>query len=484
MRLGLTAWLYLRALGLSCCCAFVSLWTQSAGLIGSRGITPLAERLTAIRDWGIDPFELPTALWLDASDAAIAALCGLGTLASVSLLLGVAPRLCVALVWASYLSIVNAAGLFFQYQWDILLLEVTAASLWIAPSALWPKRSAAADLRLSIWLPRLILFKLMFLSGYAKLASGDESWRDLTALSYHYWTQPIPNGLSHWVNGLPPLFHKCSVVLTFVVELLCPFLIFMGRRPRLLAAAAFAGLLLMMGTTGNYGFFHLLTGVLVISLLDDAALESAASKLGGWTGRARAWSTDFEATAATGWTRYARRGFLVAMLSLSLLVLTTTLTRPASFPEPLVRIGAWGRSWGLSFGYGLFAVMTRQRPELIIEASDDGLNWQAYGFKYKVGDPSRRPRTVVPGHMPRLDWQLWFAALRGGCGRSDWVAALMARLQANQPEVLALIDHNPFPTRPPRFIRSRLYDYRFTTREQLRRDGLYWERDSPRPACG
>ncbi len=484
MGLGLTAWLYLRALGLTCCCAFVSLWSQSAGLIGSRGVTPLAARLVNLEERGIDPFALPTALWFDSSDATITALCALGTLASVALLSGLAPRLSIVLIWATYLSLVNAAGLFFQYQWDILLLEVSAASLWIAPSKLWPRRSAAPDLRLSIWLPRIILFKLMFLSGYVKLASGDESWRDLSAMSYHYWTQPIPNGLSHWVNGLPQLFHQGSVVLTFLVELICPFLIFIGRRSRLLAAMAFSGLVLMMGSTGNYGFFHLLTGVLVVSLLDDSALESVARKLGLWTKRVRVWFEDFAAIPRLGWTRYLRRGFLAAMVVFSGLVLTTTLARPLPFPQAAVRAGDWARSWGLSFGYGLFAVMTKQRPELVIEASRDGLSWEAYHFKYKVTDPLQRPPTIVPGHMPRLDWQLWFAALRGGCGRSHWVAALMTRLQLNQPEVLALIDHNPFPNEPPRYIRTRLFEYRPTTRAELARSGAYWERGSPRRACG
>lgn len=314
MNLGLTAWLYLRALGFACCCAFVSLWVQSAGLIGSRGITPLTERLTILEDRGVGFFALPTALWLDSGDAAITAICALGTLASVALLVGLAPRVCIVAIWATYLSIVNAAGLFFQYQWDVLLLEVAAASLWIAPSKVWPRRATAPDLRLSIWLPRIILFKLMFLSGYVKLASGDESWRDLSALSYHYWTQPIPNGLSHWVNGLPQLFHQSSVVMTFFVELICPFLIFMGRRFRQVAMIAFSGLLLMMGSSGNYGFFHLLTGVLVLSLLDDSMLEALARSLGRWTKRVPAWFGDFGVTpqstgratrAARSWVRWS-----------------------------------------------------------------------------------------------------------------------------------------------------------------------------------
>ena len=139
--------------------------------------------------------------------------------------------------------------------------------------------------------------------------------------------------------------------------------------------------------------------------------------------------------------------------------------------------------WYLVNTYGLFAVMTTSRPEIVIEGSDDQRSWHAYEFRYKPGEPGRAPGWHIP-HQPRLDWQLWFAALRGGCGRSHWVAALMTRLQLNQPEVLALIDHNPFPNEPPRYIRTRLFEYRPTTRAELARSGAYWERGSPRRACG
>jgi hypothetical protein len=125
--------------------------------------------------------------------------------------------------------------------------------------------------------------------------------------------------------------------------------------------------------------------------------------------------------------------------------------------------------------YGLFAVMTTTRPEIVVEGSDDGTNWIEYEFKYKAGDLHRRPPWVAP-HQPRLDWQMWFAAL-GGFEEERWFQDFCVRLLENDSEVLSLIARNPFPAHAPKYLRALLYRYRFSTAEARRRDGVWWTRE-------
>ena len=125
--------------------------------------------------------------------------------------------------------------------------------------------------------------------------------------------------------------------------------------------------------------------------------------------------------------------------------------------------------------YGLFAVMTTQRNEIIIEGSNDGSNWQAYEFKYKPGEVNRRPAFIAP-FQPRLDWQMWFAAL-DPYPHDRWFGNLCERLLQGSPEVLALLAHNPFPNHPPRLVRAELYAYRFTSGPAHRATGAWWQRE-------
>ena len=163
-----------------------------------------------------------------------------------------------------------------------------------------------------------------------------------------------------------------------------------------------------------------------------------------------------------------------------------SLVRELAYTLPGGRgIGWWPRwgnevlGWVAPFrsinGYGLFRVMTTERPELIFEGSMDGIRWQSYELRYKPGAVDHRPRFVAPFH-PRLDWQLWFAAL-DPMGSLGWLEALADRLRTGVPEVLALLDRNPFPGTPPRFVRAMLYDYRFSTPEERRRTGAWWVRE-------
>ena len=118
--------------------------------------------------------------------------------------------------------------------------------------------------------------------------------------------------------------------------------------------------------------------------------------------------------------------------------------------------------------------MTPKRPEIIVEGSRDGVTRLPYEFKYKPGDLKRRPNFVEP-HQPRMDWQMWFAAL-GDYQQNPWFLNLCVRLLQGSPEVLRLMRTNPFPESPPRFIRAVKYEYRFTNLRTRHQTGEWWQR--------
>jgi hypothetical protein len=126
-------------------------------------------------------------------------------------------------------------------------------------------------------------------------------------------------------------------------------------------------------------------------------------------------------------------------------------------------------------GYGLFAVMTTRRSEIVVEGSADGTLWLPYEFRYKPGDVTRRPGFVAP-HQPRLDWQMWFAALDDFRGE-PWFLFFCERLLQGSPPVLALLARNPFPGAPPRFLRAVVYEYRFTNGPTRKATGAWWRRE-------
>jgi hypothetical protein len=164
------------------------------------------------------------------------------------------------------------------------------------------------------------------------------------------------------------------------------------------------------------------------------------------------------------------------ILMLSLVPFLQNCGIATHWPGWLVRIYTAAASFRSVNSYGLFAVMTTTRPEIIVEGSDDGKTWKPYEFVWKPGDPSRRPR-FTGLHMPRLDWQMWFAAL-GTRRENTWFVSFLFRLLQGSPEVLSLLDRNPFPDRPPRYVRAVLYDYRFTDFATQSERGTWWRREA------
>ena len=457
-RFDLVAWLFLRAMGLIYLAAFLSFRVQAMGLIGSHGILPLSQFLGLIRNHlGPDRYwRFPMVFWLDASDFAIQAACWGGAALSLLLMFNLLARPGLLFLYGLYLSLFYAGQIFMGYQWDVLLLE-TGALAFVLSIATRP----------GIWLLRWLLFRFMFLSGAVKLLSGDPTWANLSALSYHFQTQPLPTPLAWYADHLPRTVLAASTAATFAIELALPFLIFCPRRLRFAAACGFLLLQTLILLTGNYTFFNLLGMVLCLVLFDDAALLSVLPP-----GLAR-----FVQRRA-GETRPGRIAAVATGAFALLIVLVSLVQLHAEFGGRISAAGAWLNDeiapFALVNTYGLFAVMTTTRPEIIVEGSDDGEHWREYSFKYKPGDVRRRPRWNIP-HQPRLDWQMWFAAL-GTASNNPWFAGFLQRLLENSPAVTALLDKNPFPDKPPRYVRALVYDYRYTSPAQRKATGAWWTR--------
>jgi hypothetical protein len=144
-------------------------------------------------------------------------------------------------------------------------------------------------------------------------------------------------------------------------------------------------------------------------------------------------------------------------------------------PAPAETYLAWISPLRFVNSYGLFAVMTTMRPEIVVEGSNDGTAWTPYEFRYKPGDLKRPPPWVAP-YQPRLDWQMWFAAL-GSAEENRWVYNFAARLMQGSEPVLGLLERNPFPRGRPRYIRAVVYNYQFTDFAERRRSGAWWRRE-------
>ena len=437
----LTADIVYRGVMAMALCAFASLWLQAEALIGDNGVLPAHEFLDAVHaTFGTASYwTVPTALWFGMSPHWVF---GFGVLCAVAGLAGRFKTTVAVGAYAAYLSILGVGQTFTAYQWDTFLVECLFAVAILA-------RSPVAG----IWVLRLLAFRFMFLSGAVKLLSGDPVWADLSALEYHFETQPLPTLFAWFAHQLPAPALTFAVAATFAIELVLPFFIFAPRKLRALAAFSFVFLEVLILVTGNYNFFNLLTIVVCIALFDDRFLRRERAPM-----------------PAT--QRHGARWLACLVIVLGLCQTAAAFTRfpnPAQWVDPLRAVNR----------YGLFAVMTTERRELVIEGSMDGDAWREYEFPFKPGDVDRVPGWATP-HQPRLDWQMWFAALTVP-QRAPWIHDLVFRLFQAEPAVLEWIE-SPFGDDPPKYIRIISYRYRFTppgTAASAPDVGRWWTRSNP-----
>lgn len=483
---------FLRGLAVVYALAFGSLGVQVAGLVGPDGIVPAAEYLAFVEErLGAESYRrLPTLFWLvEPAAAALEGACYAGVALSVVLFFGVAPRLVLGLLWALYLSLFSVGQEFLGFQWDSLLLETGLLAVVLAPGGLRPRLRRERDPSwIALGLLWFLLFRLMAGSGLVKVLT-DEAWRDFEALRYHFLTQPLPTPIAWYADKLPGGLLSLATFVTLVVELVLPLLMVgivverCAPRPvlRLVRVAVFAGFTLFMvaiALTGNYGFFNVLTLVLALLLLDDAVYARLLP-------RSIAWRIEREEPA--GPTPLATIGLAAAAIPLVMLASTEFLVRALPSPElpaPVTAVRRAVAPFACANAYGLFARMTRSRPEITLEASVDGESWVPYRFRHKPGPLDRAPSFVAP-HMPRLDWQMWFAALelersRTVRAQGRWFVKMLLALFEREPAVLALFAADPLDGRSPRFLRATIAQYSFTDTATRRETGRWWERTEPR----
>ncbi len=456
-RYQVITWLFLRLLGLTYLVAFISFAVQAGALIGSDGVLPLEYYLNAIKEQlGTDAYtRLPTLFWFSHVDGFIQFVCIAGIVLSLSLITGFLLRTSLVMLYVLYLSLVHGGQVFMSFQWDFLLLECGFLAIFLP----WGST-------IIIWLYRWLVFRFMFLGGVVKIVSGDKSWDSLTALSYHFETQPLATPLSWYVHHLPESVLMAGTGMTLIVELLVPFLIFTPRRFRHIAAWCFLIIEMCILLTGNYNFFNLLTIFMCLFLFDDVAVKRLIP------GRMLLVMSNINYPVAGIFASSC--ALLMALTSIYMGATQITRIMGADRGLQYSAVYRFLNPFGIVNSYGPFAVMTRVRNEIVIEGSADKSTWQEYQFKYKPGNLEKCPGWVAP-HQPRIDWQMWFAALNKP-EHERWLFNLLIRLLQNSEPVTAIFNHNPFPDDPPESVRARFYKYTFTSAEERKKTGQCWNR--------
>ena len=421
-------WLYGRVLGIITLIAFLSYWYQADVLIGAQGLSPWTKDLTNIEQWCAQNPDLnkwtirPTLLWLEPL-VNHHLLFAIGSISALLLAVGILTTISTLVSYLCYLSLIVVGEPFLSFQWDALLCEALLLSLPFLPFTKFHKIGQSYKV---CWIARYLIIallaKLMLESGIVKVtsfgANNENTWRDLRALDFHYWTQPLPHGLSPWIHSLPVWFDQISLYLMYGIELILPFFLFLPGIFRRIGVIGQILLQIAILLSGNYGFFNLLTLCLSIPLIDDGMLPNFLTKH---------WRTDTKASIPkvfeSGFKPIFSWGRLVYLTLIWFFFSVTAFVHFArdlkgNQTDPLVNLDAkWTEPYTNMVrptrafnSYGLFRVMTKTRPEIIIEGSLDGKDWRPYDFRWKPTDPNQSPRFAGP-HMPRIDWQMWFEGL-------------------------------------------------------------------------
>lgn len=448
----LTRFVVLRALGFVYLAAFLSLALQVLPLLGAHGLSPARDYVGRVVEAAGSPaaafLRQPSLFWFGCPDGLLVGLAWAGVGLSALVLGGLANAPILLALWAVYLSFIRVGQVWYGYGWEIQLCETGFLAAFLAPALdprPFPRRAPAAP---AVWLFWWLIARIMLGAGLIKLR-GDACWRDLTCLDHHFETQPIPNPLSPLFHALPRWAHAAGVLFNHAAELGAPLLLIGPRRLRHAGAAvivAFQGSLIV---SGNLSFLNWLTVVPALACFDDGAWARVLPR--AWVARARA------AAPASPWARRAAWALAAAVALLSVPPVRNLLSGRQVMNTSFDRLA-------LVNTYGAFGSVGRDRDEIVFEGTRDadpgpGARWRPYEFRCKPGDVRRRPCVVSP-LQPRLDWQVWFAAM-GSPADAPWTLHLVWKLLHRDRGVLSLLAGDPFPEGPPRYVRARLWRYRF-----------------------
>ena len=451
----LTRFVILRLLGFVYAVAFLVAAQQLVPLIGEHGLTPANHFLASIQaqlgSQTAGMLRVPTLFWLGISDTALSIFSWIGFGLSLVVLGGYANAILLTVLWAMYMSIVHIGQIWYGYGWEIQLLETGFLSIFLCPlldGRPFPKSRPPI---LVIWLFRWLGFRIMIGAGLIKLR-GDPCWRDLTCLSYHYETQPIPSPISRYLHFAPLWFHKLETAWNHFIELIVPWFSFGPRQARHIAGVLLVSFQIFLIISGNLSFLNYLTIIPFLACFDDTFLRHFLPK-----------ALVRRAERAARESERSRIGNAIA-IALSVLVIYLSAA-------PVLNLLSGRQLMNYSYDpldlvntYGAFGTVGRERDEIIFEGTDEAVitgdtKWKEYEFKAKPGDPNRRPLFVAP-YQPRIDWQIWFAAMASP-GEYPWTLHFVWKLLHNDRGTLSLLANNPFPDAPPHYIRARLYRYQF-----------------------
>lgn len=444
--------LCIRCLGAIYVIAYFPFLFQIRGLIGIKGILPAKGYLEAARKhYGHSIYyKLPNFFWWSVSDTALIGLIWAGIFLGMLLACGYLSALVLILLFFIHLNLVTIGQDFLSFGWESFLMELTVGAALLI---------ATVPYNLFAWVGfNFLLFRFFVEAGASKLLSGDENWRNLTATSFHYLTQPLPNTWAWYMHKLPMWFHKFSCGGTLFIELIIPFAIFLQAEMRLMAFFALFLLQFAFWFAGNLSYLNYLSIVATLPLIHNDYL-AALFHVEGFVGE----------PSSTIW--YA----CISVLAIAYLLMQVAAFCFMFTHSPwLYRILAVIRPFHIATPHGIFAVMTTRRLEIIVEGSHDGLHWQTYEFRYKPGNMARRPRRIAP-YQPRLDWQAWFLPF-APFEQQEWFQLFLVRLLQGSREVSYLLKVNPFLVQPPAYVRALLYDYEFTSWQEKKVSGNYWKR--------
>jgi hypothetical protein len=445
-----------RALAAVYAIGFLVALNQFRPLLGARGILPVPTFLKRV------PFrESPSIFHLHYSDRFFTGFAWTGFVLAAAQVVGLPDRLPVslamlvwALLWVMYLSILNVGQAWYSFGWESLLVEAGFLAIFLGPS------SSTAPPILVLWLLRWLLFRLEFGAGLIKLR-GDRCWRDLTCLYYHHETQPMPNPLSWFFHRLPRPVHKLEVLGNHFAQLIAPIGLFLPQPFASMAAVIMIVTQCWLVLSGNFSWLNALTITLALSVLDDSLLRHVIPGTAPQT-----------LVSPPDWHQVLVAGVFVLVALLSYWPARNLVSRRQLMNYSFTRLH-------LVNTYGAFGTVTRERYEVVIEGTGDpsitpSTEWKEYEFKGKPGDPLHMPPQFAPYHL-RLDWLMWFAALSPAYANS-WFVPFVRKLLEGDDDTLRLLRSNPFPDAPPKFVRARLYRYRFTTRAERRSTGAWWHR--------